>query len=95
MQDKSSTKISDKVIKANPADVIILDGIYSFRPELADLVDLSVLVLIDDKLRHKRLEDREGQDFMRQWHAIWDEAEDHYFTKVRKPSDYDLVIELE
>lgn len=75
-----------------PAAVIVLDGIYSARPELADLVDLVVLVEADDALRRGRLRAREGAAFMDAWHRLWDAAEDYYFTKVQPPSSFDLII---
>jgi len=32
------------IVERQPADVIIVDGAYSSRPEVGDLIDLSVLV---------------------------------------------------
>lgn len=75
-----------------PAAVIILDGAYCSRPELGDLIDLSVLVEAQDEVRGQRLIAREGEDFMRTWHAIWDAAEDHYFTHVRPRESFDLIV---
>jgi uridine kinase len=81
------------VIQREPAALIILDGAYSCRPELADLVDFSVLIeMSDDKLRRRRLLAREGHDFMTTWHKRWDAAEDHYFTQVVPRSMFDLII---
>lgn len=85
--------LSEEVRQLGPASVIILDGAYSFRPELASIVDLSVLVeMRDDKLRRARLLEREGHDFMQAWHKRWDPAEDHYFTEVVPRSLFDLVV---
>jgi uridine kinase len=85
--------LSEELIHRKPAPIIILDGAYSCRPELADIVDLSVLIeLSDDKLRRQRLLAREGHDFMASWHERWDAAEDHYFTQVVPRSMFDLVI---
>jgi uridine kinase len=78
--------------RRHPAPVIILDGAYSSRPELADLIDLSVLVDAPPALRHARLANREHPDFLRTWHARWDAAEAYYFTHVRPPSSFDLVV---
>ncbi len=39
----------------DPAPIIILDGAYSSRPELADLLDLTVLVRLPDPIRLERL----------------------------------------
>jgi uridine kinase len=78
-----------------PAAVIVLDGAYSTRPELLDLIDLSVLVDVPLAVRHARLAAREAADFMAAWHARWDAAEAHYFTHVRPPDSFDLVVTTE
>ena len=75
-----------------PADIIVLDGAYSTRPELADLIDLSILVDVPIEERHKRLASREDAGFLEAWHARWDGAEQHYFTHVRPASAFDLVV---
>jgi uridine kinase len=83
-------------VRRAPAAVIILDGVYSARPELSDLVDLAVLVESrDDLVRRRRLIAREGTSFMDAWHALWDEAEDHYFTHVRPRASFDLVVTVD
>ena len=82
----------DEIIKLEPAPVILLDGAYSARPELADLIDLAILVEVDDAMRRQRLLAREGQAFMERWHRLWDAAEDHYFTHIRPRSSFDFVI---
>ena len=79
-------------IHVESAPVIIVDGVYSGRPELADLVDLSVLILIDDDIRRAQLLAREGEDYRRDWEARWTEAELHYFGQVMPPEAFDLVL---
>jgi uridine kinase len=74
-----------------PKPVVLLDGAYSARPELADVLDLSVLVEAAPTTREARLATREATDFLRQWHARWDPAEDYYFGYVRPPSAFDVV----
>src|SRR5207253_2463156 len=61
--------------RRGPADVIVLEGAYSSAPPLADLIDLSVLVDSPIDVRHRRLARREDREFLRAWHARWDEAE--------------------
>jgi len=90
--EKNKIGLGDAFITLNPASLIILDGAYSTRPELADLIDLKVLVEVPDGLRRQRLLEREGQEYMGAWHARWDTAEDYYFTYVRPRSSFDLVI---
>jgi len=89
--DGTYRMLTDFVERA-PAGVIILDGTYSARPELADLIDLSVLVDVPVAVRHQRLSEREENKFLDAWHARWDGAEEHYFTHVRPPSSFDLVV---
>lgn len=84
--------LSEDLLTCDPAAVIVLDGAYSARPELADLVDVTVLVTLDNAVRRKRLLAREGPSFMRAWHELWDPAEDFYFTHVRPPEAFDLVV---
>ncbi len=88
--------LSSEVIQCKSAPVIILDGAYSCRPELADIVDFSVLIeMADDHLRRKRLLTREGRDFMEAWHKRWDAAEDHYFTQVASRRLFDLIVQID
>lgn len=75
-----------------PAKIIILDGSYSSRPELSDLIDLSVLVETSDHERRQRLIKREGSEFMEKWHKIWDPAEDYYFSHIKIKDTFDLVV---
>lgn len=79
-------------IRAQPSRIVILEGAYSARPELANVIDLSILVTLPDATRWERLLQREGEAFMSEWHGIWDEAEEHYFGTVRPAEGFDLVI---
>jgi len=66
---------------------VLLEGVYSARPELADLVDLRVLVCVPEELRIRQLVAREGG--LSAWELQWHEAEDHYFASVVPPSWFD------
>jgi uridine kinase len=84
--------MSSDWVSRDPAPVVLLDGAYSAGPQLADLVDLTVLVDAPEGERRARLEAREDPHFLEAWHARWDAAEAHYFTRVRPPSAYDLIV---
>lgn len=84
--------LAPETITVPPSGLVILDGAYSARPELADLIDLSILVTLDDAVRRERLRLREGEDLVSCWHTVWDEAEDYYFGTIRPPEAFDLVI---
>jgi uridine kinase len=84
----------DELIKLNPSEVIIVEGAYAARPELRDIIDLSILIEATDEIRRKKLKDREGELFMAKWHGIWDEAEDLYFKEISPRSSFNIVIQL-
>jgi uridine kinase len=80
-------------VSAAPAPVVILDGAYSARPELADLLQLRVLLRVDRALRRERLLRREGERCRAEWEARWSEAEDLYFDVLMPPEAFDLVLD--
>jgi uridine kinase len=82
-------------VERQPAAAIVLDGAYSTRLELLDLIDLSVLVEAPAAVRHARLAAREAPQFLAAWHARWGAAEDHYFAHVRPRESFDVVVKLE
>jgi para-aminobenzoate synthetase len=75
-----------------PASVVVLDGAYSCRPELADLIDVAVLVDVPVSERHRRLASRDETAFSDAWHARWDAAEDYYFTRIRPAPSFHVVV---
>ena len=78
--------------RAEPASVIIFDGVYSSRPQIADLVGLSILVEAPDVTRRTRLARREEPEFLAQWHARWDAVEDFYFSSVRPRESFGVIV---
>jgi uridine kinase len=73
-----------------PRPVVILEGVYAARPELAELIDLRVLVVLDDAKRAARLIAREGT--IGPWERQWHTAEAHYFGQVMPPERFDLIF---
>ncbi len=84
--------MSEEVVTREPAPVVVLDGAYSARPALSDLIDLAVLVDAPPEVRQARQAAREEADFLATWHRRWDPVEAYYFTEVRAPSSFDLVV---
>jgi uridine kinase len=80
-------------IAGGPADVVILEGAYSGRPELADLLTLRVLLELPRDVRRARLLQREGEQYRAEWEARWAEAEDVYFEVILPRQCFDLVID--
>ncbi len=78
-------------VTCEPAPVVVLEGVYSARPELADLIDCRVLVTAPDAVRTRRLLAREGS--IDPWARQWHEAELYYFTRIAPPAWFDLVVD--
>jgi uridine kinase len=90
---KAGHGLSQDLLHSEPKPLIVLDGAYSTRPELQDLIDFSILVEIpDDTDRRTRLRERESEEYMNDWHGRWDIAEDYYFSEVRPRESFDFVI---
>ena len=86
-----SWPLAQEPTERSPASIVIVEGAYSSRPELADLLDLTVLIQAPAAVRQARIAAREDPSFLIAWHARWDAAEDYYFRSVRPPSAFDLV----
>jgi uridine kinase len=76
-----------------PAAVVILDGAYSARRELADLFALRALLDVPRQVRRERLLRREGERYRAEWESRWSEAEDLYFERLMPPDSFDLVLD--
>lgn len=73
--------------------IVILEGAYSARPELDELIDLRVLLDLPAEIRRQQLLEREGEAYRADWEARWSEAEVHYFTSVMPPERFDLILQ--
>jgi uridine kinase len=73
-----------------PRPVVVVEGVYSARPEFDGLVDLGVLVETDEGERRQRL-GRRIHD-LAAWKARWEAAEEVYFTRVRPPGSFELRV---
>jgi uridine kinase len=78
--------------RCTAAPVVLLEGAYSARPELHDLLDLLVLLDTPTDVRLERLLEREGESYRSDWLGRWSAAEDHYFGRVMPRSRFDLVL---
>jgi len=82
--------LDDRVVTVDPRPIVVLEGVYTGRPELRDLIDLAVLVQTPADERHRRLTARgHGNDA---WWPRWGAAEDHYFTEICPAESFDLVV---
>ncbi|HSJ84382.1 MAG TPA: hypothetical protein VLA91_11245 [Acidimicrobiia bacterium] len=90
--DVDDGRLVEQDTLCRPAPVVILEGVYSARPELSDLFDLRVLYEAPADIRRRRIVEREGEDHRTEWNARWEEAERWYFTEVMPPGAFDLVV---
>lgn len=82
--------LSDRTVRVTPTPIVVLEGVYTGRPELRDLVDLAVLVETPAEERQRRQVARgHGNDA---WWPRWSAAEDHYFTTICPGQSFDLVV---
>ena len=72
--------------------VVILEGTFSARPQLHDLLRLKVLLTVSRSQQRERFIEREGGDEWDAWAATWMGAEDVYFRHVMPPEAFDLTI---
>jgi uridine kinase len=79
------------VVELERSSVVIVEGVYSARPELADLLDLRMLLRAPDDVRMARLLAREQR--LTQWELQWHEAEEWYFANAAPPAGFDLIVE--
>jgi len=73
-----------------PAPIVILEGVYSARPELADLIDIAVMLRTDEGIRESRLLAR--QEHTGPWELQWHAAEDYYFEFVRPLTSFNMLV---
>jgi uridine kinase len=77
------------LVTVDPADVIVLEGVFSASPELADQVDRAVFVDTPEPERLRRVHARISPE---EWDEEWLRAERAYFRLIRPPSSFDLVV---
>lgn len=90
--DSDDVPLQTEPLWSVSAPVVVLEGAYSARPELHDLLDLRVLLEVPSEVRRRQLLEREGDEYRSDWEARWSGAEDHYFASVMPPARFDLVL---
>ncbi|MXP42476.1 hypothetical protein GRI75_12575 [Altererythrobacter soli] len=89
--DAFDGRLRNELTTVEAKSIVILEGVYAARPELSDLLNVRVLLLVPDAVREARLATREGQ--IGRWERQWHEAEEFYFTKVMPSACFDIVLE--
>jgi uridine kinase len=76
-------------VTVEAGSLVVLEGVFSAAPQLADLVDRSVLVATPERERLGRLHDRVSAQ---EWDEDWLAAERAYFSAIRPPGEFSLVV---
>jgi uridine kinase len=79
-------------VSVQSAAIVVLEGAYSARPELHDVLDIRVLLDTPPQQRRRQLLAREGDQYRSDWEARWSAAEDHYFVSIMPPGRFDYVL---
>jgi uridine kinase len=87
--DWDSGLLAEETTTIGTAPTVVLDGVYSSRPELEEFFELSVFVSAPADVRWARQIQR-GDAV--EWLRRWDEAEKLFFAHVRPPQGFDLVV---
>lgn len=82
---------TELTVVALESSVVIVECVYSARPELADLLDLRILLRVPDDVRMARLLARERS--LTAWDQQWHEAEEWYFANAAPPEGFDIIVE--
>jgi len=90
--DSDPAPLQSTPTSATSADIVILEGAYSARPELHDVLDILVLLDTPPEQRRRQLLQREGDHYRTDWEARWSAAEDHYFEVIMPPQRFDYVL---
>jgi uridine kinase len=87
--DWGSGLLAEDATTISAAPAFVVDGVYSSRLELEELFKVSVFVSAPANARWARQLQR-GDSV--EWLRRWDEAEKLFFTNVRPPQSFDLVV---
>jgi uridine kinase len=74
-----------------PCAIVLVEGVYSTRPELRALIDVAIFVDTPRAERRRRMKAR-GQN-PQDWIERWMAAEDWYLEHIRPMECADLIVE--
>ncbi len=87
--DWDTGALSPGKVRLAPKDLVLVEGVCSAAPELADLVDKAIYVDTPEPERLRRLRRLVAPE---DWDEQWLRAEREYFAVVRPPGSFDLVV---
>jgi uridine kinase len=78
-------------IEIEPREIVIVEGVFSMRPELRPLLDIAIFIETRREERVRRMSARPQPSTS--WMARWIAAEDWYLEHIAPHRHADLVIE--
>ena len=78
-------------IDVEPREIVLIEGVFSMRPELRPMIDVAIFIETPREERMRRLLARPQPDAS--WIDQWMAAEDWYLENVAPQHHADLVIE--
>lgn len=90
--DSEPVPLAAEPMTCRATPIVLLEGAYSCRPELADLLDLRILLEVPVERRRQQLLQREGAEYREDWERRWSEAEAYYFGQVVSEEEFDLLL---
>lgn len=80
-------------IEIDPSKPIIIEGAYTFHPEIPDIYDYKIFVKADYETRISRILERNGADAVESFISKWIPLEDKYFNEFGIESKCDITFE--
>jgi uridine kinase len=78
-------------ISVEPDEIVLVEGVYSSRPELRTMLDVVIFVDASRDERLRRILAR-GPNPLGDWMTPWMAAEDWYFEHIRPQDTADLIL---
>ena len=75
----------------DPAEIVLVEGVYSSRPELRPMLDATIFVDAPRAERLRRIRTRTPNE-MGDWITPWMAAEDWYLNQIRPQDTADLLM---
>jgi uridine kinase len=89
---ETGTLAPDEVHTVPRSGIVVVEGVYTARPELADYYDLVVYVDTPREESLRRLRERGHDHGPVDWETRWRLAEEHYLAVTRPRERADLVV---
>ena len=80
-----------ETIEVEPREIVIVEGVFSMRPELRGFLDVAIFIETPREERIRRMTSRPQPSIS--WMDQWLAAEDWYLEKVAPHRDADVILE--